>query len=72
MVIHASGLNITEVFMATFDDMVFGSVVMIEQVVEDTKEQLLRIYPRQQILPGTGLRSQISGFLRVLELKISK
>ena len=52
MVIHSSGLNITEVFMATFDNMEFGSVVSIEQVVEDTKEQLLRIYPTRQILPG--------------------
>ena len=40
--IHSVGLNITDVFVATFDNMVFGRRVTVLEVLEDPTEELLR------------------------------
>ena len=52
MPIHSAGLNITDVFMATYVPDERGRRVTIMEVLEDKKEELLRIYPRRVLYPG--------------------
>ncbi|XP_063675097.1 endoplasmic reticulum aminopeptidase 2-like isoform X4 [Bolinopsis microptera] len=50
--IHSAGLNISDVFMATYEPEGRGRRVPIMQVVEDKNQELLRIYPRRILYSG--------------------